>query len=553
MYRLLIVDDEPYIVDWIYELFVQNEELELDIYRAYSGLEALDLLRRAKIDIVMTDINMPDMNGLQLFKEIKDCWPMCKVIFLTAYNEFEYAHIANKGGVTYLLKTESDDEIINAVKKAVNEIDSIIRQEELIKRAKIQLDKALPIMQREFLLEKLKGNDVLHISQEQLDELNINLCENDEILILMGRFDNWFLQRQAKDKMKQYAIIEAIIENFFSPFLNYAYIQLDNSIMVWMIQPKKQKIESENKTDLWHKTAIYVKGSLDSIQEQCIKSVKCSCSFVIDSKTCSWNELPQRFLSLLMVMNYGGIKSNGAILTKIHEADEVDNQLDKYSYCMREVGAWINRIHDLEKFLVSGQRKEFYSLFAEFKENLIPIIKTHSNLRTEVYFSISLLFLNYINRNENLMEKLAVHSEISNLMNINCSIPFVKVFETFEKIADIIFLYQNDSNEKRDNLLISTIHKYIEENLDKDVSLVALAEVVYLNPAYLSRVYKQVTGVNLSDYIYNIRLSKAKKMLKDSNLKVHDIARAVGFESVAYFIRAFKKGTGMTPQEYREY
>jgi two-component system, response regulator YesN len=70
MYRLLIVDDEPYIVDWVYELFQQNQELDLDIYKAYSGLEALDLLSRAKVDIVLTDIRMSDMDGLQLLEEI---------------------------------------------------------------------------------------------------------------------------------------------------------------------------------------------------------------------------------------------------------------------------------------------------------------------------------------------------------------------------------------------------------------------------------------------------------------------------------------------------
>jgi two-component system, response regulator YesN len=146
-----------------------------------------------------------------------------------------------------------------------------------------------------------------------------------------------------------------------------------------------------------------------------------------------------------------------------------------------------------------------------------------------------------------------VHSEVSSLMNINCSMPCEKMFENLEKVADMIFLYQNDDKEKRDNLLICSIHEYIKQNLDKDVSLVKLAEVVYLNPSYLSRIYKQITGVNLSDYIYSIRLNKAKKMLKDSNLRVHDIASAVGFESAAYFIRSFKKSIGMTPQEYREY
>jgi two-component system response regulator YesN len=80
-----------------------------------------------------------------------------------------------------------------------------------------------------------------------------------------------------------------------------------------------------------------------------------------------------------------------------------------------------------------------------------------------------------------------------------------------------------------------------------------LAEIVNLNPSYLSRLYKQLTGVNVTDTILDVRISRAKRLLKESNLKVHDIAAKVGFDSDAYFIRSFKKKCGMTPQEYREH
>lgn len=94
MYRLLIVDDESHVVDWLYELFRDIDHIEFDIYRAYSASSALLLMEKAKIDIVITDINMPRMNGLQLVEKIKTEWPECRVIFLTGYNEFEYAHKA---------------------------------------------------------------------------------------------------------------------------------------------------------------------------------------------------------------------------------------------------------------------------------------------------------------------------------------------------------------------------------------------------------------------------------------------------------------------------
>ncbi len=552
MYRLLIIDDEPYIVEWVYELFQQHQELDLDIYKAYSGLEALDLLRRAKIDIVLTDIEMPDMNGLELLAEINRSWPLCQVIFLTAYDEFEYAHIASKGGATYLLKTESDEEIIKAVEKAVNEIDNIIKQEELIRNAKRQMEKMLPIMQREYLIEMAKGSSTSDISQSQFEELGINLNANGSIFLLIGRIDNWFLAKQASDRAKQTAIIQTIIQKFFFPVLKYAYLQLDNSMLVWIIQPQENSKDKIISASLWEKTIVYVKGSLDSIQAQCKKSLETSVSFVIDSKLCTWDILSQRLSSLVKLMNYGGINKSEMALTKIYSNDDNVKQSDHYINCMREVTFWLEKMISLETYLESGQREAFFSLFLAFKDNLIPIIKKHSSLGVEVYFSISLLFLTYINRYESLLEKLTTYSELIRLMNINNSMSYEEAFNTFERVADMIFQYQRDDKGINDSNLISSVHEYIQNNLDKDVSLVKLADQVYLNPAYLSRVYKQITGINLSDYIFNTRMNKSKKMLKETNIKVHEIASAVGYESVAYFIRSFKKNTGMTPQEYRE-
>lgn len=552
MYRILIIDDEPYIVDWVYELFQQYSELELDIYKAYSGLEALDLLRRAKIDIVLTDIQMPDMNGIELLKEIRASWPMCKVIFLTAHDEFEYAHAANKDGVTYLLKTEGDAEIIKAVEKAVNEIDNHIRHEELLKNAKKQMEKTLPIMQREYLLEKLEGKYSAQIEQEQLDDLGINLLVKDELLLLIGRSDDWFLSRQAADRANQTAVIQTIVQSFFFPVVKFTQLKFDSSILVWIIQPQKAARDAEISGELWKKTIVYVKGSLDTIQDQCKKSLGTNCSFVMDSEPCTWGMLAQRFSSLFMLMNYSGINNKGMILTRMRNSDDGIEQAEQFNYCLRQVTLWMDKLHTLDAYLGSGQCKEFQNLFNELKENLIPIIKMHPSLGVEVYFSISLMFLTYINRYESLKDKLSTHPELANLMSINSGMPCNEAFESFEKIAETIFLYQKDDRKKQDSMLISSLHEHIQCNLDKDLSLVKLAELVYLNPTYLSRVYKQITGTNISEYIYYARLNKAKKVLRESNLKVQEIAFAVGFESVAYFIRTFKKSTGMTPQEFRE-
>jgi len=102
------------------------------------------------------------------------------------------------------------------------------------------------------------------------------------------------------------------------------------------------------------------------------------------------------------------------------------------------------------------------------------------------------------------------------------------------------------------NKVISNINKYIEENLQDDISLVRLAEIVHFNPSYLSRLYKQTTGKTLSEYIKEVKIKKAMEMLKQDEIKIYEIADSIGFKNPSYFTRFFKSITNMTPQEYRD-
>ena len=94
MQRMLIVDDEPVILDGLYAFFQKANLQDMEIMKAYSAYEAIDWLNSVKVDIVLSDICMPGMDGMQLIEQIMDRWPRCKVLLLTGHNEFDYAHQA---------------------------------------------------------------------------------------------------------------------------------------------------------------------------------------------------------------------------------------------------------------------------------------------------------------------------------------------------------------------------------------------------------------------------------------------------------------------------
>ena len=127
-----------------------------------------------------------------------------------------------------------------------------------------------------------------------------------------------------------------------------------------------------------------------------------------------------------------------------------------------------------------------------------------------------------------------------------------EAFYFFWQIADIIFDVQIVETEKRSMASIQKVQDYVRNNLGEDLSLNSLADMVFFNPKYLSRLFKQVTGFNLSDYIIEKKLAKAKELLEQSHIKIHEIAKAVGYSSGPYFTKFFKKGANITPQEYRD-
>src|SRR5690606_15901963 len=105
---------------------------------------------------------------------------------------------------------------------------------------------------------------------------------------------------------------------------------------------------------------------------------------------------------------------------------------------------------------------------------------------------------------------------------------------------------------KQVSSVVDKVQQYMLEHLDQEFSRERLAEQVYLNPAYLSRLFRRETGLSLTDYMVKLRMNKAKEQLESSNLKVSDIAYLVGYANFSHFSKLFKKTTGLTPQEYRK-
>lgn len=554
MYRLLIVDDEAVIADGLYEVFQGLKDMELDVYKAYSGMDALHHLNRTRIDIVLTDIRMPGMDGLQLLEKIHAKWPKCKVIFLTGYNEFEYIYTAIQyEGVSYLLKTEGYGKIISAVVNAIADMEKGFKLDALLQQAKEQLGTTRVLMQEIYLKSILKGELTLNeINQQQFDELEMELNAKEPVLLLAGRIDNLSKGCIYSQRTKQLYTLKLIMEQYLSSHINFVYFLSENDTLVWFIQPNKDQTESADcMPSPWTSILTFIKGNVELIQEAFLQSVGDSISFSLDDRPAGWNEIPERFFTLKMLLNYRIGKSSGMLLT---DKSVIEKDIQ---YSRENSGKTISnrqKLDMLAEMLEYGKKDDFEVCMNELTAGIINTESMHDIVALEKYYSMALILISYINK-WNLTEKIAFRIGLYKLMNADAHESWGFAAEYLKQLGKSLFEIQNTEEEKRAQDATSMVQKHIMDHihLPDEVSLVRLAELVYFNPSYLSRLFKQVTGINLSDYISEYRIKKAKQLLENPDARIHEVAEAVGYGSATNFARFFKKLTNMTPQEYRDF
>ncbi len=561
MYRLLIVDDEEIIVNGLYEIFRSMKNLDLDVYRAYSGEEAVEWLSRTRMDIVLTDIRMPEMDGLQLLDVIYRRWPQCKVIFLTGYNEFEYVYKAiQHQGVSYILKTEDNDKVISVVENAIEEIKREVKTEDLIHKAKEQIELALGLFQKDYFIHLLHEGTSLDVNKSQFEQLSIPMYPDHPVILLLGHIDNIPGNLSYWDKIQYINSIKVIITQNLNINIRSICVLDDRYRFVFFIQPNELRTPgySNNEEKSFYEKAIsFVKGTLEVIQTASMESLNASISFALSGEPCNWEDVSKKYFSLNQLLNYkigtgtemlliDNELKNNILASGATEVPELDTNNEPLEILLRR-----KNMDLMQQYLESGQKEKFFEILEELLIPIKSIKSKNSNLAIEAYSMVSLSILSYINR-WNITEKLAFHIGLNSLMRIDKHETWSDAVQYLMNISDVIFQLQTEEQNKRADNAVDFIQNYINEHLGEDLSLVRLAEQVYLNPSYLSRLYKQVTNQNLSDFIDNARIERAKELLKKEKVKVNEVAKAVGYETAASFTRFFRKLVSCSPQEYHD-
>lgn len=557
MLNLLIVDDERFIADGLFEFFNLNPELDLEVYKTYSSKEALNIMSQIKIDIILSDICMPGLNGIEFHREVKKHWPRCKVIFLTGFSEFDHVQAAIRNeAFDYILKTEGDEVILNAVKKSILAIEEEIGNELQRQKSAQDLDRLIPMLQREFIHSILQGIDITEEERiSKFRELKIPLNPRTPVLLIIGRIDCWPQDVKNIEKSRRHYDISHVMEGYLEQAAVTLHCTVDHSKSLWLLQPTgATQISPVGSIDrqTWQKFLSYVHGTIDDIQGSVKQLYGISASFVVSRSAYMWDNIAERYDDLSSILDRDGGLGAQFLLTdySVTDLDFRPSELKK-SEQEYNVRSYLKKINMLEIFLEEGNKVDFFAFYEAMVKTIQESKLISYELVVEVYYAISLMFLSYLNKS-GLMTKLKGEIDIGKLMRASEHSSWLEVENYFCSIATLIFEQRVNEHEKGVNRSISYIKKYINEHLGEDLSLTKLSELVHFNPFYLSRLFRQVTGKSLSEYTLEARLSKAAELLKESNSRVNEIANNLGFDTPSYFTRAFKKFTTKTPQEYRD-
>lgn len=562
MYRLLIVDDEEIIVNGLHEIFSGLKELDLDVYKAYSGEEAIDWLRRTRIDVVLTDINMPEIDGLQLLEEIKRSWPQCRVIFLTGHSEFEYIYQAiHHPGVNYILKTEEYEKIIGTVEKAIEDIRLEIKTEDMVHKAKEQMNMAIELFQKDYFLHLLNGDVIVGEGDNQFEKLETPMKADWPVFLLLGCVESLPSKQSYWEKLQHLYSIRQVIGRYFAAYVNISIVMNESYQFVLLVQPKESLFTSFASVDsepYYQKTFSFLRGTLESIQTACREKMSASISFIVGDKQSEWRNIAARYQSLVQLSSYrigSGIES--VLVDNEIKSSIINERSSSELIDMSEESEYLDSLlrhksmRTLEYSLETGQQEEYFAVLAELIDPMKKISSKNDPFAIEAYYTISLAILSYINKWK-LTNKVAFHIGQNKLMRIDLFDSWAEATGYLWDISGILFRIQAEDQSKRADNAINYLQKFIKTHLDEDLSLVRLAEQVYLNPSYLSRLYKQTTGQNLSEYIDSARSCMAKLLLANNQLRIHEVASSVGYDTAASFSRFFRKMTGISPQEFRE-
>ncbi|MDQ0208196.1 response regulator [Alkalicoccobacillus murimartini] len=524
MYKVLLVDDEINILEGIAAV-VDWKACEVKLMaKASNGVEAFELIEKDMPDIVITDIKMPGMNGVELIKKAHAAYPSIKWMILSGHDEFEFAKSAMEHNVRhYLLKPSNEKKIEAALTDIVSELNDQNANDLFVQNMKKRLQQIMPKAKAQILKEVLSDNSFGTLEWDHFQQLFGSDYTSEPLKLLVLQIDDLV------DKKKVAGPAE--FEHFFA---------LKEIVTEKMEQTQTILLS----TTIGEKVVLVIESESDQVLIKTLKEVKEDFLYfyqlTFTSAISSEENVTQlrrmyrealQGLAQRFYVGSGGIISTGEIAEQGFRFDELQFNHEDLLMYLRS-----GNLEETKEYL-----DEYFAYVSRMKYD-VSIVKAHS---LELFMSI------IRQTKKEVMESL--FKQVIHFQQFQT----LKQVEEFIYEAAISVAQENYTSTKQ--RLSSTIHQvceYVDSHYsDSDLSLLQLSnDIFYMNSDYLGKLFKKEVGEKFSNYLVKLRIDKAiESIQKSEQLKISEIAEQVGFgNNPRYFSQVFKKQTGFTPSEYKE-
>ncbi|AJY76171.1 response regulator [Paenibacillus beijingensis] len=524
--RVLIVDDEYYFRKLLVNLIDWNALGYEIASEAEDGLEALELACKEHFHLIIADINMPRLTGLDFAKELRASNKETKIIFITSHDEFQYAKLAIAlGASNYLMKPVDEVEL----EDALNEIRDQIGQMQASKR---QAELALPILGERFVRQLLLNElqEPLEAVQKQANDYNIAATDNGYAVIIVQIDELHVRFEQERDRRECYGAVKNMIAQKLQPLGScYAVVDGDEDNIIILAGV------SEAKEILLSDYCELARSLLDSA----LPGIPCTFSFGKIYK--QMNEVHLSYAEALYMLKRKFVEGGNRVFdyysqTREHASHGVIQPLIIRNDWLkllrnRDVKSINESIDELIRMLVETRASKDRAILA-----LMECISIGSAAILERYESLPAQWMS---------EEHPHFRQIRRLETVFGVEQWIRDF--FLKIVFRALDGQENLNRRSD--IVHQAMVFVSENfMNEGLNLQQTAKELFVNPSYLSHLFKKEAGKSFVEYLSDLRLERAMELLKSSSDKMADIASQVGYSDPYYFSKCFKKKFGVAPK-----
>lgn len=535
MYKLMIVEDEVIereglrdLIDWA------KMGIEIAVV-AESGEKALIAAKNEKIDILLTDIRMSGISGLELAKELLAIYPDLKVIITSGYQEFEYAKTAiDVDAYGYLSKPIDLEELEKVFNKVIDackvETDNMQENNKL----RLLIEQSKPLLKEKFLNDLIEGTVNLDSIEEDLKFYNIDFV-SELMTVIISEIDGFSTLREEKSRedvlFLVFKVLDCINKVKSDDCVETFYLNEGRYCSIYNTSINRPK-------ELYEKTMVLSKNIQQKINNKCQLKLTVGIGEWVHNftdihasykKACDATKF-KFFMGSNQVIHYKDTYFNSDS-TNNFNLEAVENRiLSAVQLCDKD--ALNECLIDLfEMMKINAMNTDGY-----VRSICVKLIARVSIILHEMHESYEKIF----GKEHFIWDKVLKFDTILDIQQWMRNI--------LGSVIDYITQNKKSSNKK----VINDILKIIEGNYSKNITITDISKEIFLSSNYISIIFKKEIGESFTDYLAKFRLEKAKQMLKESKLKVYQISNMVGYNNISHFCSIFKSFYGVSPSEFRE-